>query len=65
VLWRVGAQTGIPFLFRTSEGHVRPHNDIPIAELAGLALPFVRIRMDDDQVLRKMAEHFHLGRHEK
>jgi very-short-patch-repair endonuclease len=62
VFWRVGAQTGIPVLFRTSAGHVRSHNDVPIAELAGLALPFVRIRMDDDQVLRKMAEYFGLGR---
>jgi hypothetical protein len=58
----VGTRTGIPISFRTSEDHVRPHNDIPIPELAGLALPFVRVRMDDNQVLRKMAEHFHLGR---
>jgi len=62
VFWRVGAQTGIPVACRASAEHIRSHNDVPIAELAGLALPFIRIRMDDEQVLRKMAEYFHLGR---
>jgi hypothetical protein len=62
VFWCAGAQTGAPVSFRKSTDDVRSHNDIPIPELASLALPFVRIRMDDEQVLRKMAEHFGLGR---
>jgi hypothetical protein len=62
VFWFEGAQTGVPVSFRKSTDNVRSHNDIPIPELASLALPFVRIRMDDEQVLRKMAEHFGLGR---
>jgi hypothetical protein len=56
------AQTGVPVSFRKSADNVRSHNDVPVPELASLALPFVRIRMDDEQVLRKMAEHFGLGR---
>ena len=62
VFWPVGAPTGMPVSFRASLGQERSHNDVPIAELAGLAFPYVRIRMDDEQVLRKMAEHFGLGR---
>ena len=62
VFWCAGAQTGAPVSFRKSTNDVRSHNDIPIPELASLALPFVRIRMDDEQVLRKMVEHFGLGR---
>ena len=48
--------------FRASSGQERSHNDVPIAELSGLALPYVRISVDDEQVLRKMAEYFGLGR---
>jgi very-short-patch-repair endonuclease len=62
VFWCVGAQTGAPVPFRKTTDDVRSHNDIPIPELASLALPFVRIRMDDEQVLRKMVQHFGLGR---
>ena len=62
VFWPAGAPTGMPVSFRASLGQERSHNDIPIAELAGLAFPYVRIRMDDEQVLKKMAEHFGLGR---
>ena len=62
VFWSAGAQTGVPVSFRKSADNIRSHNDIPIPELASLALPFVRIRMDDEQVVRKLAEHFELGR---
>jgi hypothetical protein len=41
---------------------MRSHADIPIAELASLAAPFVRLRMSDEDVLRRMADHFQLGR---
>ena len=62
VFWPVGVPPGSLVSFRASSGQERSHNDVPIAELAGLALPYVRIRMDDEQVLRKMAEYFSLGR---
>ena len=48
--------------YRLSSKDVRSHADIPIIELAGLAGPFVRLRMNDEQVLRRMAEQFELGR---
>lgn len=62
VFWDEGAQTETPVSFRKSTNDIRSYTDIPIAELASLALPFVRIRMDDELILRKMAEHFGLER---
>ncbi len=50
------------FPYRESSPGVRSHADIPIAELAGLAAPFIRLRMGDEEVLRRMADHFRLGR---
>ncbi len=48
--------------YRQSQSDVRPHADIPVAELASLALPFIRLRLSDDDVLYRMANHFQLGR---
>ena len=62
VFWPVGVSPGSLVSFRASSGQERSHNDVPIAELSGLALPYVRIRMGDEQVLRKMTEYFGLGR---
>ena len=62
VFWPVGVPPGSLVPFRASSDQERSHNDVPIAELSGLALPYIRIRMDDEQVLRKMAEYFGLGR---
>ena len=52
----------MPSPYRESSPGVRSHADIPIAELAGLAAPFIRLRMGDEEVLRRMADHFRLGR---
>jgi hypothetical protein len=62
VFWKEGSRTDIPVPYRLSSKDVRSHADIPIIELAGLAGPFVRLRMNDEQVLRRMAEQFELGR---
>src|SRR5207245_2865665 len=52
----------IPVPYRSSSREIRSYADIPIIELAGLAGPFARLRMNDEQVLRRMAEQFELGR---
>jgi hypothetical protein len=62
VFWKEGAQTSAPVPYRPSPKDLRSHVDIPIIELAGLAGPFVRLRMKDEEILRRMAEHFELGR---
>ena len=61
VFWSPGAQTETPVPFRESADDVRSHADIPIAELASLALPFIRF-LDDESILRKMTGHFGLSR---
>jgi hypothetical protein len=62
VFWKTGSRTDFPVPCRSGSKDIRAHGDIPIIELAGFAGPFVRLRMNDEQVLRKMAEHFELGR---
>ena len=62
VFWDLGAQTETPVPFRKSASDIRSYTEVPIAELASLALPFVRIRLDDELILRKMAAHFGLER---
>ncbi len=62
IFWDEGAETEAPVPFRRCSRDVRSYADIPIAELAGLAFPFVRIRMDDEAILKKMAEQFQLER---
>ena len=62
VIWPESVRTDMPSPFRRGSPDVRSHADIPIAELACLAIPFVRLRMSDEDVLRRMADHFRLGR---
>ncbi len=62
VIWPDGIQTDFPFPYRKSLPGVRSCADIPIAELASLAIPFARLRMSDEDVLRRMADHFQLER---
>jgi uncharacterized protein DUF3320 len=62
VIWSKGMQTNTPSPYWESSHGVRSHADIPIAELASLAAPFIRLRMGDEDVLRRMADHFQLGR---
>jgi Protein of unknown function (DUF3320) len=62
VIWPNAMRAEIPSPYRQSLPGLRSHADIPIAELASLATPFVRLRMSDEEVLRRMADHFRLGR---
>jgi hypothetical protein len=62
VIWSNGIEAKTVSPYRESMRGVRSHADIPIAELASLAAPFARLRMGDEEVLRRMAEHFQLGR---
>ena len=62
VIWSNDASPNKPYPYRDSTGDVRSHLDVPIAELASLALPFVRLRMSDEEVIRRLADHFQLGR---
>ena len=62
VIWSNGIETNTTSPYRESSQGMRSHADIPIAELASLAAPFVRLRMSDEDVLRRMADYFQLGR---
>jgi very-short-patch-repair endonuclease len=62
VIWSNGVSTNKPYPFRESRDGVRSHLDVPIAELASLAVPFVRLRMSDEEVVRRLADYFQLGR---
>ena len=58
----VEQNAGAIYGFRKDDAGVRGHEDVPLKELAAIAVPFIRLRMDDESVLRKMAELFDLGR---
>ena len=60
VIWPANKQPGKIHPFRRDLSGLRKHDDVPAEELASLALPFVRLRMDDETILRKMAEEFSL-----
>ncbi len=62
VVWPPGKDPTAIHMFRKDDAGVRGHEDVPLMELAALAVPFIRLRMDDASVLRKMAEQFALGR---
>jgi hypothetical protein len=62
VIWSESARTTELYPYRESPAGIRSQTDIPVAELASLALPFVRFLKDDDRVLYSMADHFKLGR---
>jgi very-short-patch-repair endonuclease len=62
VVWPFGKEPGITHAYRKDQTGRRGHEDVPVEELAAIAAPFVRLRMDDEAVLRKMAEEFQLGR---
>jgi very-short-patch-repair endonuclease len=62
VIWSSGASPDKPYPYRGSRGGARNHMDIPVAELASLALPYLRLRVNDEDVIRRMADHCELGR---
>jgi hypothetical protein len=62
VVWAESSPESILASYRESLPDVRSHADTPIAELASLALPFIRVRLGDEDILYRMANHFQLGR---
>jgi very-short-patch-repair endonuclease len=61
VVWGDGSASRL-VTYRNCDPDVRSHGDVPIAELASLAVPFIRVRLSDDDILYRMADHFNLGR---
>jgi hypothetical protein len=62
VVWPAGFQPDTPFPYRRDPSGERGHEAVPVEELASLARPFLRLRLDDEAVLRRMADEFDLGR---
>ncbi len=62
VIWAENSTETILVSYRKSQSEVRSHTDTPVAELASLALPYIRVRLADDDILYRMANHFQLGR---
>ncbi|HEY8356729.1 MAG TPA: DUF3320 domain-containing protein [Ramlibacter sp.] len=62
LVWPIDREPTIPVSFRMSAPEVRGHADIPICELASLARVFLAQGGNKDEVMRRMASHFGLGR---
>jgi hypothetical protein len=62
VVWGENSPETVLVSYRKSQSEVRSHTDTPVAELASLALPYIRVRLADDDILYRMANHFQLGR---
>jgi len=62
VVWGENSTETVLVAYRKSQSEVRSHTDTPVAELASLALPYIRVRLADDDILYRMADHFQLGR---
>lgn len=62
VVWGENFPEKVLVSYRKSESEVRSHADTPVAELASLALPYIRVRLADHEILYSMANHFQLGR---
>ena len=62
VIWSENSPETILVPYRRGQSEVRSHTDTPVAELASLALPYIRVRLPDDDILYRMANHFQLGR---
>jgi very-short-patch-repair endonuclease len=60
VLWPVGANPLSIVTYRASTS--RSYADVPLYELAGLAKAYLKLRMTDGDVLRRMGDHFQLDR---
>jgi very-short-patch-repair endonuclease len=62
VVWPAGLEPGRPFPFRPDPTGGRSHESVPLEELASLAAPFLRLRLDAEGILRRMADEFSLER---
>ena len=48
VIWPSNKRAGAIHFFRKDDTGVRGHEDVPLKELAAIAVPFIRLRMDDE-----------------
>jgi hypothetical protein len=62
VIYPIGLMKGSLVPFRADGNSGREHTDIPMVELASLAAPYLKLKMSDEVVIRKLAEFFSLGR---
>lgn len=62
VIWNEHSNGHTIVPYRASPPEVRSHADVPLAELASLAVPYLRLKLADADVLYRMADHFKLGR---
>jgi very-short-patch-repair endonuclease len=62
VVWPIGLEPGRPFPFRPDPTGGRGHESVPLEELASLAVPFLRLSLDAEGILRRMADEFGLER---
>lgn len=62
VFWPEAMRTDRPVQYRASAEDIRSHADTPLAELASLALPYLRVKLSDEHILEKMTEHFGMAR---
>jgi very-short-patch-repair endonuclease len=62
LFWPEGARTDTAFPYRPALEGVRSHSDTPLAELASIALPFLRVPLSEEDIIQKMTEHFRLER---
>src|SRR5690606_27558515 len=60
VFWPERTPVDQPVPYRASADGIRSHGDTPLAELASLAVPYLRVRLSDEVIIGKMAEHFSL-----
>lgn len=62
LFWPEDAILDAPVPYRKSVDGLRAHSDIPFAELASIALPFIRSGLTEEAVLQMMADTFGLAR---
>jgi len=62
LLWPEGSRTDIAFPYRPSREGIRSHSDTPLAELASIAMQFLRIQTSEEEIILKMTEYFRLAR---
>ena len=62
VVWADAASAGAVVPFRPDADGVRGQGDIPLCELAAIAVPLVRLSMDEEAILKQMANAVQVGR---
>ncbi len=62
LIWGADADTTVNPPFRRASSEVRSHADVPLCELASLAALFAQDGGDREEVVRRMALEFDLGR---